>query len=327
MMVFAPLHWVPSLVAAILTIALAATKGRPPHSLLARGMVLFGLLGLIGYIQRGDIRLFAWDLHTFHSWTGLAALLISIYIFSTEKILRKKVRHCRPGRAAAVFASLALATGLLMLTGLYPGGSDEPGPSIRVQAPASSSLPEVEAEEYAGRRLTPISEQGNNAIAETPYIDPEAYRLEVTGLVDEEMEMSYGDLLNLPAYSELARMPCVEGWGFEAKWTGFRAIDLLDGAGLRPEAAYVVFHSADGYSTGLPLAYLREEKILIAYGINDITLPPERGFPLQVVAKGKYGYKWAKWVTGIEVVAEERRGFWESRGYSNSADVGEFPFG
>jgi DMSO/TMAO reductase YedYZ molybdopterin-dependent catalytic subunit len=326
-MVFAPLHWIPSLVAAVLTIALALTKGRPPHKILARVMILFALVGLFGYLQRGDFRLLALDLHAFHSWTGLAALIISVYVFSTKKILHKNVRHCHLGRAAALLAAVALTTGLSMLTGLAPSGPNEVAPPPTLQAPASSDLPEVEAVEYAVMKLTPLDEQGNNAIEGTQQIDRETYRLKVTGLVDEEIEMSYDDLLNLPAYSEFVRMPCVEGWGFDAKWTGFLVVDLLDEAGLRPEAAYVVFHSADGYSTGLDLDYLKEENVLLAYGINDVTLPPERGFPLQVVAKGKYGYKWAKWVTEIEVVAEERRGFWESRGYSNSANVGEFPFG
>jgi DMSO/TMAO reductase YedYZ molybdopterin-dependent catalytic subunit len=326
-MVFAPLHWIPSFIAAVLTIALALTKGRPPHAILARGMIIFALVGLFGYLQRGDFRLLTPDLHAFHSWTGIAALIISVYIFSTKKILQKNVRHCRLGRAAALLAAVTLTTGLSMLTGLAPSGPNEGVPSPTLQAPASSDLPEVEAAEYQGMKLAPLSEQGNNAIEGTQYIDRETYRLRVTGLVDQEIEMSYVDLLDLPAYSEFARMPCVEGWGFDAKWTGFRVVDLLDKAGLRPEAAYVVFHSADGYSAGLPLDYLREESVLLAYGINDVTLPPERGFPLQVVAKGKYGYKWAKWVTEIEVVAEEREGFWESRGYSNSANVGEYPFG
>ena len=68
-------------------------------------------------------------------------------------------------------------------------------------------------------------------------------------------------------------------------------------------------------------------KTLLAYGINDVTLPDERGFPLQLVAKSRYGYKWAKWITKIEVTDKEVRGYWESRGYSNSARVGEYPFG
>jgi DMSO/TMAO reductase YedYZ molybdopterin-dependent catalytic subunit len=92
-------------------------------------------------------------------------------------------------------------------------------------------------------------------------------------------------------------------------------------------ASYVVFRSADGYSTGLPLNYIEDAQILMAYGINDITLPPERGFPFQLVAKDRYGYKWAKWITSLEVTDEEVRGYWESRGYSEKAVAGEFPFG
>ena len=93
--------------------------------------------------------------------------------------------------------------------------------------------------------------------------------------------------------------------GFNAKWTGFRITDLLNQSGLKTGANYVFFTSADGCSTSLPLEYIRQNKILIAYGINDMTLPQDRGFPLQVVAKGKYDYKWAKWITRIEVAERD----------------------
>jgi len=149
----------------------------------------------------------------------------------------------------------------------------------------------------------------------------------VTGLTERKLNLSYRQILELPAYSELVYMPCVEGWGFNAKWTGFRVTDLLNISGLKPEAKYVLFTSADGYSTSLPLDYLRTNNILVAYGINDVSLPPDRGFPLQVVAKGKYGYKWAKWITEIEVTDKYIKGYWESAGYSNSANVGQPPFG
>jgi DMSO/TMAO reductase YedYZ molybdopterin-dependent catalytic subunit len=149
----------------------------------------------------------------------------------------------------------------------------------------------------------------------------------VVGLVENELNLSYQELLMLPAYSEVAYMPCVEGWGFTAKWTGFRLMDLLELAGLKPNAAYVVFHCSDGYATGLTLDYLRADKTLLAYGINDVTLPPERGFPFQLVAVDKYGYKWAKWITTIEIGDKVVEGYWESRGYSNNGDAGEFPFG
>jgi DMSO/TMAO reductase YedYZ molybdopterin-dependent catalytic subunit len=180
---------------------------------------------------------------------------------------------------------------------------------------------------YQGKRLMPLDLQGNNAILGVQHLDNMTYRLQVTGLVERNLSVSYKELLGLPAYSELAYMPCVEGWGFDAKWTGFRVTDLLNLSGLGPGASYVIFYSADGYSTGLSLDYLQENRILLAYGINDITLHEERGFPLQLVAKSRYGYKWAKWITKIEIKDEEVRGYWESRGYSNSAKVGEIPFG
>jgi DMSO/TMAO reductase YedYZ molybdopterin-dependent catalytic subunit len=122
-------------------------------------------------------------------------------------------------------------------------------------------------------------------------------------------------------------MPCVEGWGFYAKWTGFRVSDLLDAAGVIKGGDYIVFYCSDGYSTGLPLNYLIDKHTLLAYGLNDMTLPADRGFPLQLVAESKYGYKWAKWIVRIEVVKGEVKGYWESRGYSNSGDEGSFPFG
>ena len=65
------------------------------------------------------------------------------------------------------------------------------------------------------------------------------------------MSLNYEELLGLPAYAEAAYMPCVEGWGFDAKWTGFRVEDLLNLSGLKSDSTYIVFHSQDGYSTGL----------------------------------------------------------------------------
>lgn len=121
-------------------------------------------------------------------------------------------------------------------------------------------------------------------------------------------------------------LDCVEGWGFTAKWTGIRLADLFEGVGVgdegRENVTTVIFYSADGYSTALELDYLLENDIILAYELNDVTLPPDRGFPLQLVAEGKYGYKWAKWITGIELTDSPYRGYWEERGYNNRANVG-----
>ena len=182
------------------------------------------------------------------------------------------------GKLAAPLVAITL---IFMLSGLVPMESRAVLASNNsTQELTSSHLPEAEAVEYQGTKLTPLSSQENNAIKGTQNIDRETYRLNVTGLTERELNLSYGQILDLPAYSELAYLPCVEGWGFNAKWTGFRVTDLLNISGLKLGAKYVFFTSVDGYSTSLPLDYLQKNNILMAYGINDVTLPPDRGFPL-----------------------------------------------
>ena len=286
------------------------------------------LLGLAGYISGGNIRFFPIDFHTFHAWLGLAALTLSVFLFADKILLHQteSKKHCRLGKLAALLAAITLIMGLAMLLGMVP---TEPKAVLAVstQELTSSRLPEVEAVEYQGTKLMLLNSQGNNAIKGTQKLDRDTYSLRVTGLVVQKLNLSYSQILELPAYSEVVYMPCVEGWGFYAKWTGFRVTDLLNSSGLGSGASYVLFSSADGYSTSLPLNYLRQNRILLAYGLNDLTLPPDRGFPLQLVAENKYGYKWAKWITSIEVTDKDIRGYWESRGYSNSANVGQLPFG
>ena len=329
-MVFSPLHWIPSALAALLSFSLAVNAYGKPHKALSAATVLLALIGLAGYISAWSFRFFPIDFHTFHVWIGLATLTLSIFLFVDRIILHKleASKHCYLGKLAALLAAITLIIGLMMLYGLVPTETIAVLASNNsTQELTSSRLPEVEAVEYLGTKLMPLSSQGNNAIKGTQRIDRETYRLNVKGLTERELNLRYSQILDLPAYSELVYMPCVEGWGFYAKWTGFRLTDLLNISGLRPGAKYLFFTSADGYSTSLPLDYLQKNNILMAYGINAVTLPPDRGFPLQVVAKGKYGYKWAKWITGIEVTDKDVKGYWESNGYSDSANVGQAPFG
>jgi DMSO/TMAO reductase YedYZ molybdopterin-dependent catalytic subunit len=193
-------------------------------------------------------------------------------------------------------------------------------------APASTPVPgEVEATEFQGKKLVAIKDQRNNALAGTQTIDKDTYKLTVDGLVEKPLSLSYSDLQALPQISKLADLPCVEGWSFTAKWTGPTLASILDAAGAKPEAKILIFHTADdanpGYSS-LEIGYIRQNNIIIALKDNDITLPAERGFPFQVVAESKFGYKWSKWITRIEVSDNENfRGYWESGGYNNNADA------
>ncbi|WP_440952317.1 molybdopterin-dependent oxidoreductase [Methanococcoides sp. FTZ1] len=186
---------------------------------------------------------------------------------------------------------------------------------------------EVEALEYEGVKLTPISEQRDNSIKGTPQINTNTYFLTIDGMVDDPQYLTYEQVTSYPDVSKVVMLDCVEGWSYVAKWTGIPVKTLLDEAGVQDGATTVIFHSADGYSTALELDYLVENNIILGYRLNDVTLPKDHGYPFQLVAEGKYGYKWAKWVTGIEVTDELYEGYWESRGYNNNADVGGPRFG
>ena len=181
---------------------------------------------------------------------------------------------------------------------------------------------EVEATEYNGIELTPIDKQGNNAIKGTQYIDRDTYQLQIDGLVENPTELTYGQILEYPSTSKVVDMNCVEGWGFTAKWTGVLVETLFNDVVVKENATTVIFYCADGYSTSHDLNYLLDNDIMLAYRINDVTLPQDRGFPLQLVAEDKYGYKWAKWITGIELTDVEYSGYWETRGYNNKGDFG-----
>jgi DMSO/TMAO reductase YedYZ molybdopterin-dependent catalytic subunit len=190
--------------------------------------------------------------------------------------------------------------------------------------PSTSPNGEVEATEFMGYQLTPISQQNNNALKGTQYIDKDTYVLIVDGLVDHPLQLTYADLEAYPQISQLMGLNCVEGWNFVAKWTGPALSAIFADAGVKPEAKIVIFHTADvpeGYSS-LDLDYIINNNIIIALKDNDITLTPDRGFPFQVVAMSKFGYKWAKWVTRIELSDNTSfRGYWESYGYNNDASV------
>ena len=90
---------------------------------------------------------------------------------------------------------------------------------------------------------------------------------------------------------------------------------------MRPEGNNVLFRCADGYTTSLPLSYLLKYDIILAYEVNGTPLSVSDGFPLRLIAFGKYGYKWAKWITGMEATEKSVIGYWEGMGYTDKADV------
>lgn len=189
---------------------------------------------------------------------------------------------------------------------------------VQEQRSDLKELKSVEVREYEGEKLSSITDFRENSIKGPQNVDIKEYFLEVFGLVENPKKYSYDEVLEKQKYSKVVTLYCVEGWDVKLLWEGVLVKDLLKDSGIKPEAKTVIFYAYDGYSTSLPLDYVIKNNIIIAYKMNNMTLPPERGFPFQLVSEQKWGYKWVKWITKIEISSDVNyRGFWESRGYSN----------
>ena len=197
-----------------------------------------------------------------------------------------------------------------------------PAASRETTASTGTVLPGVEIGSYKGKRLDAVASEPENSIKGPQHIDIASYRLKITGLVESPQSLTYEQVLAMPAFQKVTTLNCVEGWSATYLWQGVRIKDLLASAGYDPTAKVVIFRCYDGYTTSLPMDFIVNNNILLGYKMNGITMPPERGFPFQVVAESVFGYKWAKWVTDIQVSNDTNfRGYWESRGYDNSATI------
>ena len=187
----------------------------------------------------------------------------------------------------------------------------------------TQELEPVEIKEYEGEKLSSISNFRENSISGPQYIDIEDYKLEITGLVNDPKDYTYNQVIDQnQLYKKLVTLDCVEGWNVTILWEGMLVRDVIGEAKPLPNAKVVIFHAYDGYTTSLPLDYIMNNEIIMAYKMNDVIVPPERGFPFQLVAESKWGYKWIKWITKVELSDDVNyRGYWESRGYSDSGDL------
>lgn len=184
------------------------------------------------------------------------------------------------------------------------------------------NLAEVEVRQYEGEDLSSITHFRENSIRGPQSVDVDGYTLTVSGLVRDSKEFAYDEIITShETYRKVVTLYCVEGWDVTILWEGILLRDLIEEAGAAPEAHTVIFRAVDGYSTSLPLTYIFENDILLAHKMNGVMLPSERGFPFHLVAESKWGYKWIKWVREIELSDDEHfLGYWEQRGFSNSAD-------
>ncbi len=168
-------------------------------------------------------------------------------------------------------------------------------------------------------------------MAEHDFIE---YRLQVTGLVEQPVELTLAELRGLPSRTQITRHDCVEGWSAIGKWQGVQLSRVLDRVRPRPEARYVVFHCADPMEAGGPNYYesidmedAYHPQTILAYQLNDKPLPVANGAPIRVRIERQLGYKMAKFIMHIELVSSFDRigggkgGYWEDQGYQWYAGI------
>ena len=154
-----------------------------------------------------------------------------------------------------------------------------------------------------------------------PVIDTEEWVFVVEGLVEAPYSATFEEFLRLHSDTRVTDFHCVTGWTkFDSVWGGVTYDIIHEMVKPKPEARYVTFETVEGYTTSLPISDLRKLDALFAYKLDDAPLPREHGGPLRLVVPQKYGYKSAKWVVKLRYTSTQELGYWESRGYSNTAD-------
>jgi len=157
-------------------------------------------------------------------------------------------------------------------------------------------------------------------IGVTPAMVPERWQVRIDGAVEAPITLRYDDLLALPQADEEVDFHCVTGWSIlDLSFRGVRFETIVALARPAPEATHVMTYGADGYSTNLPLEEALKPDVLLVHTVEGKPLSPEHGGPVRVVVPQLWAWKGAKWVNRIELMTHDRRGYWEIRGYSNTA--------
>ncbi len=211
-------------------------------------------------------------------------------------------------RPAIALLIVGLAVGMLLA-----------GCSRQAEDPGDVTV--VEIREYQGERLGSTADFRENSILGPQSIDEAAYTLTIDGIVSTPLSLSLEQLSRYARQKKRVTLHCVDGWDVTALWEGIRLRDLLEEARVGSSANTVIFHAEDGYTTSLPLSFVIDNDLIIADRINEIPLPVDQGWPFQLVAEDRWGYKWIRWLVRIELSDDEAyRGYWERRGYNNPGD-------
>ncbi|MCS1407862.1 MAG: Sulfoxide reductase catalytic subunit YedY [Verrucomicrobia subdivision 3 bacterium] len=154
-----------------------------------------------------------------------------------------------------------------------------------------------------------------------PEVPLEAWTLHIHGHVENPVKLSWADFMDLPQFTDVSDFHCVTTWSqFEMEWQGVAFFTIAELVKPKPEAKHIFFKSHDGYSTNNPVQTCLDEDVLIAHSWNGRRLTKKHGGPARVIIPKRYAWKGAKFIREIVFLDRDILGFWELRGYSNTAD-------
>ena len=158
-------------------------------------------------------------------------------------------------------------------------------------------------------------------VGPNPAFDLADWGLTVFGEVEREVRLTWEQLLALPQRDVVTDIHCVTRWSkLDTPWRGVLVRDVLEMAGVKPSGSHVMAYSDGGYTTNMPLEVVQDDDVLFAHAYDGKPLEPDHGAPLRLLVPKRYFWKSAKFLRKLEVMSEDRMGFWELNGYHNDAD-------
>ncbi len=158
-------------------------------------------------------------------------------------------------------------------------------------------------------------------VGPNPDFDLSSWDFQLYGEVEEPLTLSWDELQGLPQTEVKTDIHCVTRWSkLDTAWRGVQMSDLLEKARVKPAGKFVMAYSDGGYTTNLPLEVVLDDDVLVAHTYDGKPLEPDHGAPLRLLVPKRYFWKSAKFLRRIEVMSEDRMGFWELNGYHNDAD-------
>ena len=158
-------------------------------------------------------------------------------------------------------------------------------------------------------------------VGDVPTYAPGEWNMKIFGLVHQEFILTLDELKAMPAVTLTTDIHCVTKWSkFDTVWKGVRVRDLLERAGVKPDAAFVMGHAEYGYTANLPLDDAIRDESMVVYEYDGAEIEPIHGGPVRLLVPNLYFWKSPKWLRGIELRATDAPGFWEQNGYHMYGD-------